>query len=229
MYNGYRFPNVGGPVIFYNMEYIDYKDPRYYDITDLPDEEWKPVSGHENFVMVSNYGRVKRKGCNSGNGAKKEWLVDHILKPTLDCKKINVSDGKPRGYLRVTWTEGSRKIKVHKKLHCLVAEHFISNPDDKPEVNHISEEKQDNRVINLEWTTHDENMKHGTRNQRVAKANTNNPKTSKPVGQYTLSGAFVKEYPSANEAQRDGFSQGNISQCCEGSRSQHKGFKWAWA
>ena len=52
-------------------------------------------------------------------------------------------------------------------VHRLVAQAFIPNPDNLPEVNHINEDKYDNRVENLEWCTHSYNMKYGTRMDRV--------------------------------------------------------------
>ena len=54
-------------------------------------------------------------------------------------------------------------------------------------------------------------------------------KRSKKVLQFTLDGKFVREWPSIKECSRNGFSQGNISDCCQGKRKSHKGFKWCYA
>ena len=54
--------------------------------------------------------------------------------------------------------------RYHGYLHRLVAQNFIPNPDNKPEVNHINANKSDNRVENLEWVSHQDNMKHAQEN-----------------------------------------------------------------
>lgn len=65
------------------------------------------------------------------------------------------------GYLRVTLYRESLKKKV--LVHVLVANAFIPNPDNKPHINHINGNKLDNRVDNLEWVTHAENIQHAVR------------------------------------------------------------------
>lgn len=93
-------------------------------------ERWKPIQGYENYA-VSSWGRVR-------NG-------EVILKPEEHAK----------GYLRVDlYDENGRK---HFKVHRLVAEAFIPNPDEKPCVNHIDGNNQNNSVSNLEWVTDREN------------------------------------------------------------------------
>ena len=72
----------------------------------------------------------------------------HPLKPKKDRA----------GYHSVTILEGGKKCS--KFIHRLVAEAFLSNPSNKPEVNHLNGIKTDNRLENLEWVTHSENMQH---------------------------------------------------------------------
>ena len=111
--------------------------------------------------------------------------------------------------------------------HRLIAECFIPNPSNFPQVNHKNEVKDDNRVENLEWCTAEYNSNYGTRNERVSVLQTNNPKLSKPVCQYTKDGQFVAEYPSISEVERQFGYQGNyISACCLNKRKTAYNYVW---
>jgi hypothetical protein len=94
-------------------------------------EEWKEYNGYK----VSNYGKVINKGGK-------------ILTTNTDC----------HGYVVTSIIDyGGKKIKG---MHRIVATVFIPNPNNLPEVNHIDGNKENNKVDNLEWCTHDYNMKH---------------------------------------------------------------------
>lgn len=127
------------------------------------------------------------------------------------CKDSN-------GYLCVNLSENGKKKKF--LIHRLVAQAFIPNPDNLPEVNHKDEDKTNNYVDNLEWCTHEYNINYGTRNKRVAKT----------VLQLRKDGSLVRIWPSTIEIQRKNkFNNAHISACCRGERHSAYGYKWCYA
>lgn len=173
-------------------------------------ELWKDIKGYEGRYQVSNMGNVRS------------------LKTNIILSPINRQHGY-KGVMLYGNGGHKRGFKTF-SVHRLVAEAFVPNPLGKEEVNHINEDKTDNRAVNLEWMTHKENASHATRGERIGKANTNNPKRSVPVAQYTLDGEFVAEYPSIQEAHRKtGINTGSIWSVCEGKTRKSGGYKWTYS
>ena len=167
-------------------------------------EVWRDIEGYEGLYQVSDQGRVKSLG--------RKWSKsERTLKPVV----------RHDGYVVVNlYSGGERKMF---KVHRLVCEAFHENPDNKPQVNHINEDKADNRACNLEWATARENSNFGTRTERLGKAQ------SKPVAQYAQDGELIKIWPSAREAERQtGFGHGYICQSANGKRKQAYGFIWKY-
>ena len=165
----------------------------------MAEEIWCPINGYEGLYEVSNKGRVKSVGYGK----------ERILKQLRT----------PKGYLQV----GLRKNRERKMcyVHRIVAQTFTPNPDNMPEVNHIDENKENNSVQNLEWCDRKYNINYGTRNQRHSE------KLSKPVLQYEKSGAFVKEWKSTRDVERNlGYFNSYISYCCTGKRKSAYGYIW---
>lgn len=100
-------------------------------------EIWKTIKDYPNY-QVSNLGRVK--SLNYLRTGKEKIL------------RINKDKD---GYFQITLSKNG-KVKTH-KIHRLVAEHFIPNPDNKPCIDHINTDRTDNNVENLRWTTQKEN------------------------------------------------------------------------
>lgn len=134
------------------------------------------------------------------------------------------------GYLQVNLSKNG-KAKTF-QVHRLVAEAFIPNPQNLPEVNHRDEDKTNNTMNNLEWCTRQYNLNYGTHNERISKTMSGvyNTKKSKTVLQLRMDGSLVRIWPSVSEVQRQlGYSAGSISGCCRGERHSAYGFKWLYA
>lgn len=115
------------------------------------EEVWKPIEYFEGSYEISNLGRVKSLPKWMG----KYYSQQKILKPKLD------KYGYERVNLCVPIEKGKRKTSL---IHRLVAEAFIPNPDNKPQVNHVDGNKLNNKDFNLEWVTEKENTIHAWEN-----------------------------------------------------------------
>lgn len=155
---------------------------------------------------------------DAGNAASLKRGKFKLLKPGL----VN-------GYLVVRLFENG--VGKTYKLHRLVAEAFIPNPNNLPCVNHINEDKTDNRVENLEWCTVKYNTNYGKAPKKISEALTNGP-LSKQINQYTKDNMFVNTWPSASEIEREtGWKHINICRCCNHRKNYNTayGFKWEYA
>jgi len=170
-------------------------------------EVWKVIKGYEGLYQVSDLGRVKSL----------KFGKERILAGVKDKD----------GYLRVGLCYGGKERMFF--VHRLVAEAFIPNPDNLPQVNHRDECKTNNIVTNLEYCDANYNTNYGTRNERAAKARINHPTKSKSVYQYTPDGSLVGLYPSVSEAKRrTGYDQAYVSACCRGEHKTAYGYLWSY-
>ena len=166
----------------------------------MVNEIWKDIKDYSNY-MVSNLGRVK--SLNYKNTDKEK-----ILKPYKNRE----------GYLRVELSKnGNGKQYL---IHRLVAEAFIDNPNNLPQIDHINTNKTNNRVCNLRWCTQKEN----NNNHLTVE------KRSKPILQFTKNGEFIRKWDSILDVERElGINQSNICQCCKGKLKSAGKFKWQYA
>ncbi|MDW4471218.1 NUMOD4 domain-containing protein [Staphylococcus saprophyticus] len=172
-------------------------------------EIWKDVEGYEGLYRVSNHGRVW--GCKHNK----------LLKP-IDHHS---------GYQHLVLSKNS-KVKHH-NIHRLVALAFVKPIGGKNCVNHIDDDKTNNRADNLEWCTHKENNNHGTFKERMLSTRKVSEKwqmgirsRSKPVVGTNLKTGKKIYFPSMKSAERNGFSNGSISNCIKGKSKSYKGHKW---
>ena len=193
---------------------------RWMSLENLPNEKWKPIKKFEHFYMVSTYGRIKTidRIVKFSDGRVREYRSRIMSIHKINARYYVVSLSKP-------------SCRAMKDVHRLVAETFIANPQNLPEVNHKDENSLNNQVDNLEWCTRKYNLNYGTHNQRMIEHLRNHPTTSKPVIQKNLDGTIVAQYPSIREAAR---TLGNIKKdcnilrACKGiSRTSH-GYKWEY-
>lgn len=168
-------------------------------------EIWKPIDGYNGRYEVSNMGRIKSYAENAQDG---KLIYGVITK--LGYHNIRLYDGKG----------GFKTFPVHR----LVALAFLPNPFNLSEVNHIDENKRNNRVENLEWCSRDYNVNFGMRNKKTSIALLRNEYTSKKV--YSIDGSGrIDYYDSIGEAERQtGCSHSNIVRTLKG-RTSHCGHR----
>jgi hypothetical protein len=188
--------------------------------------EWSSVEFGDGKFQVSNHGDVKN------------ILTNKILSPRVQNS----------GYKIVHLNHsGKRKALL---VHRLVAIAFVPNTENKPFVNHIDGNKLNNASYNLEWVTPSENMRHAQnmglmdnknssaskRMSAIGKAFSTVNKARlleiskerrKPVLQLSLTGEFIKEWPSVRSVRNSGVAA-NVGKVLKGEYIQAGGFKWAW-
>lgn len=165
------------------------------------DEVWKPIKGYEGLYEVSNMGRVKSL----------RWPSPKILSPE-----------KPGGYCRIQLYKNKKKIRM--LVHRLVASAFIPNPYNKPEVNHIDGDKENNKVDNLEWVTGKENTNHA---MKMGLYDEGIKKRSLPIRVLNKDNIVVGEFKSQRSAARSlGIDQGSISRAVHNESKVAYGYKF---
>ena len=122
------------------------------------------------------------------------------------------------GYLYVRLYKNGKGKKYY--IHRLVAEAYIPNPDNLPQINHKDENKTNNCLHNLEWCDAKYNMNYGTRNEKVSNSR------KKPIMQYDLGGNFIREWQSATDVGRE--VQSAIVKCLKGKANTAYGYKWKY-
>ena len=172
-------------------------------------EIWKDIVGYEGLYKISNYGRVKNKNKVLKLKVDKDW------------------------YYRIGLSKNNKQKFYF--IHRLVAQAFIPNPNDYPQVNHKDQSPNkklgifaNNNVANLEWCDCKYNNNYGTVKELQRKAQLNRIDVSKVILQYNLNGEFIKEWRSQKEIERElGFKQPNISFACL-NLDTHQAFGYIW-
>lgn len=187
-------------------------------------EIWKDIKGYDGLYKVSNKGNVR-----SLDRIDSLWrlIKGKLLKPWIT----------KNGYVIIKL---GRKHK-HFLVHRLVANAFIPNPYNKPQVDHINSDRSNNNVSNLRWVTQTENNLNPITHRKMceSKKGKNHPmynknqsdetkkKKSKAVIQKSINGEIIREWFGQSEAAHNlGIDSSNISRCCSGRLKTYKGFIW---
>lgn len=191
-------------------------------------EIWKDIKGYEGLYQVSNIGNVKSLNrVLKRIDNKKCSIREKILKPNLEKK----------GYqsVKLCYLKNSKMFKVHR----LVAEAFIPNIENKPQINHKNLNKQDNKITNLEWCTAKENIIHAAKRGLLSRKPTKKQieiftKMAKNnvinVCQYDLNGNFIKRWNSIRDVERAlKINNANITSVCKNKRKNAGGFIWKYS
>lgn len=166
--------------------------------------EWRPIVGYEGLYMVSNFGNVKSlERVVWNNRGYYKTVPEKVLKP-----QKNKDD-----YLFVALYKDGKGKRY--KVHRLVCEAFLENPQNLPEVNHIDQNKQNNCVSNLEYCSRQYNVDYS-----LAKA----------VICIDCTTGLIEEFKSASKASKQlGIDRSHITACCKGRLKSAGGFYWQYA
>lgn len=185
-------------------------------------EVWKQIKGYEGIYEVSSYGRVR----SMEHKARHKSRTGNEFQVTYKGRNRSLwTDKQGRKYLNVKCNGKMKSFRVHR----LVAEAFIPNPDNLPFVNHKDENPSNNRVENLEWCTHEYNVRYGTaimrmRNTQLKRANA--------VLQLDKDGNVLGKYLSLERAaDAMGCDTQLIKRVCDNKPHclTAKGYRWQWA
>lgn len=181
------------------------------------EEEWKYVEGFENKYQISNYGNI-RSLYTERNGKR------HYRIKNLKWGKIT------KGYFGIRLCLRGKMVSSP-RAHRLVAEAFIPNPNNLPQVNHIDGNKENNCVTNLEWCTNQQNALHSQEhglNPSFKRLSENF--NARCVEQYTLDWNYIRDYECIKEAAIDcGLKNTTrIIDACKNPNHSSGGYRWKY-
>jgi hypothetical protein len=179
---------------------VGYLLRKYFPSKDLEGEYWKDIPGYEGLYCASNMGRIQN------------MINLNYLNPTPKENK----------YSSVRLFDMNSKAKPF-RVHRLIAITFLNNPDNKPVVNHKNGNKNDNRLENLEWMTHQENSQHAYDTKLIKFYKRGVYQIDKDTNE------IIEEFESAAEVERIlDIAHQSISKVCKGKYKTAGGYKWLY-
>ena len=181
-------------------------------------EIWKDVVDYEGYYQVSNLGNVRSVDM---------WFERDVK--NMRFRKSQMLSGcvNGNGYILVVLFKHG--VGKNFNVHRLVADAFIPNPENLPQINHIDGDKINNFVDNLEWVDQRENQLHAFRTGLQTAYRSYDCKLSMTVIQMNMNYMYLREYGSTMDAERDtGIANGNISGCCRGEKKSAGGYRWMY-
>ena len=188
----------------------------------LENEIWKDVQGYTGLYQVSSYGRVKSLDRKTNTKLNHQDFV--IKKGRIIIPHIS------KLYNVVSLSKNNRVVTV--RVHRLVAETFIPNPNNLSQVNHINGNKLDNRVVNLEWCNAKQNVQHAIKTGLVTKEQQNKcvkamAQTNRKKVNQIKNGKVINTFNSLIEAEKvTGINHKNISSAFRGYSKTAGGYEW---
>lgn len=177
----------------------------------IQEEIWKDVVGYEGLYQVSNTGRVRSLARTYTTNRCTFHIKGKVLKLSL----------RKEGYYKVNLNKNNKYKTM--LVHRMVANAFLPNPRNLPQINHKDEDKANNHVSNLEWCDAKYNTNYGTCIERMRSSK------MKRVAQYDKNGNLIKIWESPTTAYRQAnLSYAAISSACLGKQKTYKGYIWKY-
>jgi len=179
----------------------------------LNNEEWRDVVGGGGQYFVSSYGRV----CSYG-GRKGNHLMTLYVRPEKNKKYAAVS---------ILLNGKRKKVRVHR----LVAEAFIPNPNGYKEIDHINGDGTDNNVSNLRWCDRSSNMQNPITLKRL-RLSSHHRQEEKCLADRKIAriknGEIIAIYNSISDIKKEGYNDCCVYWACNGKHKTHAGFEWKY-
>lgn len=185
----------------------------YLESIRFDNEEWRDIAGSDGQYLVSSLGRVCSYGGRKGNRIMSLYVhADRNKEYASVCIMLN----------------GTRK-KV--RVHRLVAEAFLPNPNRLKEIDHLNGNGTDNRVENIQWCDRLANMGNAVTRRRL-KISSRFRKDDRGLFDRRIAklknGIIVATYDSISEIKREGYNDCCVYRCCNGKHKTHAGYEWKY-
>lgn len=189
------------------MNYLKPNSTQWLSLENLPNEQWKDIKGYEGLYQISNFGRVKSFKKRKPYIMRAHESLKHYLDSPLTMNGI----------------------EKRYRLHRLVAQAFIPNPNNLPQVNHIDGNKHNNHVSNLEWCDNGYNQRHAFANGLNSRKKLGESPKAKKICQFTKDGKLIKIWDCCVRIKLEkGWSDGFICMVCKGKYKTAYGYKWKY-